>query len=146
MTDLDGYKRAKVATRKAPVRKPPSPEKVTRKLKYAKEFAELGLTSIAPKDIVGAATLWVYNTKTRKLGVYHASTIDQQLTVKGSTIVGWDPKTSIAKTLRKPAEQIKAFKDSGKVQLRTFLDKIKATEVKLNGRINDQVILLRTDK
>jgi hypothetical protein len=146
VTDLDGYKRAKVATRKPRARKPVSPEKLTRKLKYAKDFAELGLTSIAPKDIVGATTLWVYNTKTRKLGVYHASTIDQQLSVKGSTIVGWDPKISVAKTLRKPAEQIKAFKDSGKVQLRTFLSKIKATEIKLNGRINADTILLRTDK
>ena len=146
VTDLDGYKRAKVASRKPRARKPVSPEKLTRRLKHLKDFAELGLTSIKAADIIGAASLWVYNTKTRKLGVYHASAIDQQLSVKGSTIVGWDPKTSVAKTLRKPTEQIKAFKDSGKVQLRTFLGKIKATEVKLNGRINDQVILLRADK
>lgn len=146
VNDLADYKRVKVAARKVRVRKPVSPEKLTRKLKYMRDFAELGLTSIAPKDIVGASQLWVYNTKTRKLGVYHASALDQQLSVKGSTILGWDPKTSVAKTLRKPAEQLKAFKDSGKVQLRTFLGKIKATEVKLNGRINDQMILLRADK
>jgi len=146
VTDLDCYKRTKVASRKPRARKPVSPDKLTRRLKYAKDFAELGLNSVSPKDIVGAQTLWVYNTKTRKLGVYHANSIDQQLSVKGSTIVGWDPKISIAKTLRKPADQVKAFKNSGKVQLRTFLSKIKATEIKLNGRINDQVILLRTDK
>jgi len=52
----------------------------------------------------------------------------------------------VAKTLRKPAEQLKQFADSGKVQLRTFLDKIKATEIKLNGRTNDQVILLKAIK
>ena len=128
------------------MRKPPAPEKVVRKLKFLREFAELGLTSVRATEIVGANQLWIYNVKTRKLGVYNASTIDQQLSVKGSTVIGWDPKTSVAKTLRKPAEQLKQFADSGKVQLRTFLDKIKATEIKLNGRTNDQVILLKAIK
>ena len=146
VSDLSDYKRVKIAARKVPMRKPPAPEKVVRKLKFLREFAELGLTSVRATEIVGANQLWIYNVKTRKLGVYNASTIDQQLSVKGSTVIGWDPKTSVAKTLRKPAEQLKQFADSGKVQLRTFLDKIKATEIKLNGRTNDQVILLKAIK
>jgi len=146
VSDLSDYKRVKIAARKVPMRKPPAPEKVVRKLKFLREFAELGLTSVRATEIVGANQLWIYNVKTRKLGVYNASTIDQQLSVKGSTVIGWDPKTSVAKTLRKPVEQLKQFADSGKVQLRTFLDKIKATEIKLNGRTNDQVILLKAIK
>lgn len=146
ITDLDAYKRVKVAARKPRMRKPQPPEKLARKVKFQREDTELGITSVQPKDIVGAIVLWVYNTKTRKLGKYVASDMDKTLTVKGSTILGWDPKTSVSKTLRKPKEQLKQFADSGKVQLRTFLDKIKATEVKLNGRTNAQTILLRTDK
>lgn len=146
ITDLDGYKRVKASQRKVRTKKPVSPEKLVRKLKYQKAEPSLNIESVNPKDIVGANQLWVYNTKTRKLGRYIASTTDQVLSVKGSTILGWDPKLSVSKTLRKPAEQITEFLGSGKVQLRTFLDKIKATEVKLNGRTNAQTILLRIDK
>ena len=146
ITDLDAYKRVKVAARKPRVRKPQPPEKLARKMKFQKDCPELNITSVQPKEIVNATTVWVYNTKTRKLGRYVASEQDKCLTVKGSTILGWDPKQSIAKTLRKPQEQLKEFQNSGKVQLRTFLDKIKATEVKLNGRTNDQTIIVRVDK
>lgn len=146
ITDLDAYKRVKASQRKVRAKKPVSPEKLVRKLKFQKDAPDLNVTSISPKDIIGAQVLWVYNTKTRKLGRYVASDLDKILSVKGSTILGWDPKQSISKTLRKPAEQLKEFQNSGKVQLRTFLDKIKATDVKLNGRTNDQTILLRADK
>jgi hypothetical protein len=146
ITDLDAYKRVKASQRKVRTKKPVSPEKLVRKLKFQKDDADLNVTSVSPKDIVGAQILWVYNTKTRKLGKYVASSTDQVLSVKGSTILGWDPKQSVSKTLRKPTEQLKEFQNSGKVQLRTFLDKIKATEVKLNGRTNAQTILLRVDK
>jgi hypothetical protein len=146
ITDLDGYKRVKVAARKPRARKPQNPDKIVRKFKYQKDFAELDLTSNHPREIVNANAVWIYNTKTRKLGRYVASEQDKCLSVKGSTILGWDPKLSVAKTLRKPKEQIKEFMGNGKVQLRTFLDKIKATEVKLNGRTNDQTIILRVDK
>ena len=47
------------------------------------------------------------------------------------------------KTLRKPVDQIKEFKDSGKVKLRTFLDDIKTTDTKLNGRCNPETVLLK---
>lgn len=146
VTDLADFKRAKIATRKVRIRKPPTPDKLVRKMKYLKDFPELGLTSIKPTEIVHATQVWVYNVKTRKLGVYNASDMDKEMTVKGSTILGWDPKTSVAKTLRKPAEQLKAFQESGKVQLRTFLGKIKATEIKLTGRINEQVVLLKATR
>ena len=63
--------------------------------------------------------------------------------VKGSAIVGFDPAATVQKTLRKPEEQIKAFLASNKVELRKFLDNIKTTEIKLNGRINADTILLK---
>lgn len=146
VTDLDAYKRVKVAARKPRQRKPQSPEKLARKMKFQKDIPDLNITSVQPKEIVGATQVWVYNTKTRKLGRYVASSMDQVLSVKGSTVLGWDPKLSVSKTLRKPSEQLAEFMKSGKVQLRTFLDKIRATEVKLNGRTNDQTIILRVDK
>ena len=50
---------------------------------------------------------------------------------------------SVCKTLRKPEEKLKEFAKASKVQLRKFMDEIKATETKLNGRINADTMLLR---
>jgi hypothetical protein len=40
--------------------------------------------------------------------------------------------------------KLKEFAKAGKIQLRKFLDDIKATETKLNGRISTDIVLLRT--
>jgi len=50
---------------------------------------------------------------------------------------------SVQKTVRKPEEKLKEFKAAGKVQLRKFLDDINATDTKMNGRINEETILLK---
>ena len=65
------------------------------------------------------------------------------LSVKGTTIQGFDETLSIQKTLRKPPEQLKEFKDAGKVKLRKFIEEIPTTDTKLNGRINPETILLK---
>ena len=100
------------------------------------------LVSINPVDIIGAKELWVFNTKTRKLGRYIAEEY-KDLGVKGTSITGYNETTSIQKTLRKPEEKLKEFKAAGKVQLRKFLDEINATDTMMNGRLNEETILLR---
>ena len=153
-TACDMLAASQKATRKPRKPKEIKKDKLVAKLKYKKEDAPLKLVSVNPIDIIGAAELWVYNTKTRKLGKYVASNIDPTgqnragsgLNVKGTTIQGFDENASVQKTLRKPAEQLAEFKDAGKVKLRKFLDEIKAVDIKLNGRINDDVILLKLAK
>jgi hypothetical protein len=49
----------------------------------------------------------------------------------------------VGKTLRKPDEKLKEFAKASKVQLRKFLEDIKATEVSGNGRMNEDTVLLR---
>jgi len=98
--------------------------------------------SINPADIIGAQTLWVYNVKTRKLGKYVAAAY-KQLSVKGTSIEGFDTDKSVSKTIRKPEEQLKEFAKAGKVVLRTFIKDIKAVETKLNVRISSDVLLLK---
>ena len=119
-----------------------SKDKVVSKLKYKKTDDALKLVSINPTDIIGAKELWVYNTKSRKLGKYVALEY-QELGVKGASIVNFSEANSICKTLRKPEEKLKEFKSAGKVQLRKFLDDINATDTKMNGRINEEIILLK---
>jgi hypothetical protein len=119
-----------------------SKDKIVAKLKYKKTDEPLKLVSINPVDIVGAKELWVYNTKSRKIGRYVATEFSD-LAVKGTTIVNFDEVKSVMKTVRKPDEKLKEFKTAGKVQLRKFLDDINATEARMNGRINEEIILLK---
>jgi hypothetical protein len=148
LTDLlaaiEQYRGVKRATKKARVKKAPSKEKLVAKLKYAKTDTALKIVSINPADIIGSSTLWVYNTKTRKLGKYVAAAY-QVLGIKGTTITGFDTDKSISKTLRKPEVSLKEFAKAGKVALRKFLEDIKATDTKMNGRISTDIVLLKTE-
>ena len=139
------------ANRKTRKRAPRSKEKIVSKLKYARQDNKFQLASINPIDIIGCEELWVFNVKTRKIGRYMASSLDPMhleregtgLSVKGTTITGFNAETSVQKTLRKPEEKLKEFKESCKIKLRTFLDNINAVDIKLNGRINTDTIILK---
>jgi len=144
---LDGIKIAgeSVKTRKPRKRKPKSAAQLVSKMIYAKDFAELKLTSVDPQTIIGASQLWVYNVKTRKLGCYSA--LDAAgLSIKGSTIQNFAESKSVQKTLRKPAETLPEIMKAGKVALRHILIQVRAAEKVLTGRINTDTILLRTVK
>lgn len=144
---------ASKATRKARTPKPKSADKLVTKLKYCKVDSKNSLASINPVEIVGANELWVFNFKTRKLGKYVAQNIDPTgmgrsgsgLSIKGTTIIGFNEELSIQKTLRKPELQLKEFKAAGKVALRKFLENINTTDTKLNGRINADTVLLKVN-
>ena len=142
-TAIDQYRQVKKATKKARVKRAPNKEKVVSKLKYMKEEKTLKLVSINPVDIIGAQELWAYNTKTRKLYKYVADSVTGPLNIKGTSLIGFNTSTSVGKTLRKPEEKLKEFAKATKVQLRKFLDDIKATETIGNGRINSDMILLK---
>jgi hypothetical protein len=140
---IEQYRGVKKATKKARVKKSPSKEKLIAKLKYAKQDTALKLVSINPVDIIGCSELWVYNTKTRKLGKYVPGAYKTGLSVKGTTILDFDETKSVQKTLRKPEQQLADFMKVGKVQLRKYMDTIKTTEIVLNGRCNEDTVLLR---
>ena len=128
--------------RKPRTKKAVPAEKIVAKLKYKKTDEPLKLVSVNPADIIGSSELWIFNTKTRKLGKYVTAEF-QTLGVKGTTITGFDEFKSIQKTVRKPEEKLKEFKAANKVALRKFLDDINATDTKMNGRINEDTILLK---
>ncbi len=128
--------------KKPRAKKAVSKDKIIAKLKYKKSDEPLKLVSVNPADIIGAQELWIFNSKTRKLGKYVAAEF-QELSIKGTTITGFNETKSVQKTLRKPAEQLKAFKEAGKVVLRKFLEEINAVDTKMNGRINEDIMLLK---
>ena len=140
---IEQYRGVKKATKAARKPKVVSKEKQVSKVKYMKEDKALKLVSVAPAAIIDAKELWVYNTKTRKLGCYVADSLTGPLGIKNSSVTGYDEAKSVAKTLRKPADQLKEFAKAGKVALRTFIKDIRATEVLLNGRLSADIILLK---
>jgi hypothetical protein len=128
-----------------------SKEVIIKKMKFQVNDGDLGIASISPTDVVYANELWVYNTKTRKVGVYHALNKDPRamqrqgagLMVKGTSILEFDEETSLQKTLRKPKEQISNWTGSAKTKFAKAFDEVKTTPTKLTGRLNDQTILLQ---
>ena len=132
-------------TRKPRKRKTKSPDELVAKMKYCDKFDELKLESIKPREIIGCSQLFVYNTKTRKLGCYVASD-SSGLSVKGSSIIGHSETKSVHKTLRKPEVTLPEVIKGGKVFLRNVIAEIRAKESCLTGRINSDIILLRSLK
>jgi hypothetical protein len=120
-------------------RKPQSPTKLTARMKFMKEFVELGLKSVKPETIIGSDEVWVYNTKYRRVGVYKA--VGGTLSVKGTTILGFDVKESKMMTLRKPEEFFKGLA-IGKRALNGAFKKLTTKPAAPNGRINEETIIL----
>ena len=146
INDCGAYVQIKKVERKPRAKKAVSPEAQTRKFKYLKAFEELKLESDPPARLVGATEAWLYDTKKRKLIYVVADTHIGSITVKNNMILGFDAAASVQKTLRKPAEQIKALLSGGKPAARKYFKDIKATDTKFNGRGTENIIILRAGK
>ena len=128
--------------RKPRKRKQKSADELVAKLNYCQEFVELKLKSVTPKEVIGAMQVWVYNTKTRKLGCYHAEDAGG-ISVKGSSLLNFNETKSVQKKLRKPEVTLPEVLKGGKIYLRSAIDNIKAVDSALTGRINGDTILVR---
>ena len=128
--------------RKPRKRKAKSPEQLVSKVNVCIEDDTYKIKSISAKEIIGANQLWVFNTKTKKIGVYNADD-SSGLSVKGSSIINFSERNSICKTLRKPETILPDILKGGKVFLRNVMSTIKAKEKGLTGRLNSDTILLK---
>lgn len=130
--------------RKVRVKKAPSVEKVTSKVKYLRESVEYQLASISPATIIGAQQLWVFNTKYRTLTRYDAFDASG-LKIQGTTIKNYN-ETSLSKTVRKPQDILKKIVTGSKSSLKKIMDEIKSVGNEPTGRINENTILLKVIK
>jgi hypothetical protein len=143
ISDCSSYISIKKVERKPRAKKAISPERQSSKFKYLKEFTELNLKSENPAKLVNASEAWLYDTAKRKLIHVMADAHLGTFTVKGSAIITFDVMTTVQKTLRKPAEQIKAVMSGGKPAMRKSFGDIKSTETKFTGRGNENIIILK---
>ncbi len=134
-----------VVSRKPRKKKEKPATVIVAKMKFKPEDTELNIKSIKPTEIVSSQQLWTFNSKYRTLSVYNAMG-PAGLTVKGTTIIGFDEKTSVTKKLRKPEVSLKMIIEGTKVNLRKAMDNIKSKPKIANGRINNEVVLLKVVK
>ena len=129
------------------VRKPKkkSAAELTKKMKYKISDPDFGIASVKPEEIVGANMLVVFNCKTRKLGIYYPED-HAQFSVKGTTLQFFDEKRSTQKTVRKPLEVLPEYKKAPKTRCMKLYESLKTTDTKMNGRFNDETVILRVFK
>lgn len=121
-------------------------EDLVKKLKFKTSDDKLGIVSVSPAQIVKAQSILIYNVKSRKIGLY-VSLNSEGFGVKGTSLTNFTDK-SIQKTLRKPLDQLKELKDQNtQKRMETWFAKnIKTTETRLNGRLNEDTVILRVYK
>ena len=126
--------------RKPRVSKPKPSATLVKNLKYCQEYdEEFKLTSVHPTKIIKASDLVIYDTKTRRLSVYRSQT-NEGLSVKGSTILGFDINKSEIRTLRKPEEWFNSSKT--KAEFNFAFKKLTTKASPPNGRINANCIIV----
>jgi len=141
ITELNSKISGMKTTRKPRKPRPINSEKVVKRLKYLVKDATFGFTSADPRGIVGAQGLIVFNTKTNKATVFLAAEPKTGLSVKGSTVVGWDESKSYEKTVRKPDQWLKI--SGGLAAMCKALEAVKTKSVTPTGRINKHCLLVR---
>lgn len=134
------------AVRKPRAKKVKPAHVLVSKMNYCASHEDyLYVKSVEPKNIIDADQLWVFNVKTRNLSVYNAVG-HSGLSVRGTTITGFDEATSVTKKLRKPEAVLKPLLEGGKIYLRKVMENIKTAESKATGRINPDTLIVRVIK
>ena len=140
LTDLDRIKAAKKATRKSST-KVPSMDKQVARLKYKKEDNDFKIVSINPAQIVGKSRLLVFNTKYKMLVEYFTEAVGG-FEIKGTTIKNFSPESREWK-LRKPLDILPKALACNAKQFEKLASEFTTKPGKPNGRINENIILLK---
>lgn len=129
----------KIATErsKTSAKRTKAPAVVAKSVKYQRKY--LHFESYPPERLVGARKAYVFDTKARKLTVYHAT--DAGFTFSGTTLKNVDAGKTMEKTVRNP-EQLFVGLQPNMSSLNKLYGLIKAKERPTNGRFNENMIIL----
>jgi hypothetical protein len=144
INDCGAYVQIKKVERKPRQARAVPPEKKAAKFKICAEFAELKLKSLPAASLVDKTEAWLYDTKKRKLIHVVADEYAKVFTVKNNAIIGFSTVETQQKTVRKPAETVKAMQAAGKPAARKLFKDIKTTETAFNGRGTENLVILRS--
>ena len=133
---------AKKATRKSRKPKPVSVEKMFKSVKSQMEDTELKIRGMKPEDVHGAPRIWVYSTKYKKIMMFEAKA--GGIKAKGASLD--NIAKAVAKTLRKPDEQVQLFMKGSSISRKKRFDEIKTKEQESSLRFADHYVILKADK
>ena len=132
-------------------KKPRSATAQTLKFKFKEKDDALGIVSAKPAELIGAKKVTIFNTKTRKIGIYVALDDELGFTAKGTTLLGFDKDLSQQKTLRKTkivsiVDHLNKFRKAAVRKVDKVFEGLSTTGTKLTGRFNEDMIILKVYK
>ena len=143
INDCGAYVQIKKVERKPRKVKSVPPEKRAAKFKVLIDFPELKLKGLSAASLVDKAEAWLYDTKKRKLIHLVADSHTQAFTVKSNSIIGFSTVETQQKTVRKPADVVKAVQAAGKPAARKIYKDLSTTETPFNGRGTENLVILK---
>lgn len=114
-------------------------------LKFKPTDEDTKLTSIAPKQILGAQMVILYNAKYKQLAIIRAANAEG-LSVKGTTILNVDEKTSEAKRAGRHVAAIKEMATAPKTKIAKLFKAIAADPIPVRTRTSEDIVLVRAIK
>jgi len=143
INDCGAYVQIKKVERKPRKVKSVPPEKRAAKFKVLMDFVELKLKGLPAASLVDKAEAWLYDTKKRKLIHLVADSHTQAFTVKSNSIIGFSTIETMQKTVRKPADVVRAVQAAGKPAARKIYKDLTTTETPFNGRGTENLLVLK---
>lgn len=145
VSDAERYalNRRTARTRRPRKKREKSAVQVVSRMQYLKSHSELKLVSVDPSTIVGSGTVYVYNVKYKTLRRLCA-TGESGLEVRGSTIHGFDLKTSEQRSLRKPEATLPLILEGNSAACKRVMSELTTKPTEPNGRINSECVILKT--
>ena len=143
INDCGAYVQIKKVERKPRKVKAVPPEKRAAKFKVQAEFAELKLKGLPAASLVDKAEAWLYDTKQRKLIHVVADSHTQAFTIKNNSVIGYSTVETLQKTVRKPADVVRAIQAAGKPAARKIYKDLTTTETPWNARGTENLIVLK---
>lgn len=117
------------------------PVKMTKNVKYLKRCDDLKIDGLKPMNIIGKKKVYLFDTKYRRL-TRLVSSSEQGFMFSGTSYQNIDLEKSVSKTLRKPADVLKA--GMGIRELDRAFGLVKAKENSLTGqRSNDNLLIIQ---
>ena len=141
---ISDLKKSYVSKQVAKVRKkkPKDKSKLVQNLKFLKDDAALGITSVEPINLLNCSEVWTFDTKTRKISKFF-SPVSGSITVKGASLVGFDENFSNSRLLRKPETQVKEFSELKKNDLTKWYSAVKSKSGPVRARLTPTTLILK---
>ncbi len=114
-------------------------------LKFKTVDEDTKIASINPKQILGAQILVIFNAKYKQLAIIRAANAEG-LSVKGTTILNVDEKTSEAKRAGRHVNAIKEMQTAPKTKIAKLFKDIKADLIPFRTRTSEDIVLVRAIK